>query len=515
MISREVQKNKNRFSLKVVYLCLFVIVAIELIDNVIGNVSDFQYDDKYSFLKLFLSSQTSIFFFTALTLSFIIIQFIFLYSINSYQRKKDKFDNSLYKSTLVLHLVLITVLVVVLLETIVYNSYYFFLSKLSIGIGSTIAAIIFFLLVYKFLRWYSNTKNKILLLFSIAFLLLAVTKIIFEVGIFFALYNNNEIIDSNTIVEFPDYTVDPFLSFFQDSYWIFASASFAILWLGIVLLVHKYRDNLGVKKYYTIISISVLIFIPTPFGIYLNESEIGSIIDPVLFYTITSFNATIAAILFFITFWIFSKNVSNSDLKKYLILTGTGLLLYFVSDQATVEQHAFPSYGLISVTFLGYSAFLVYEGLISSAVLLSKDDKLRKTVHSQLKEQFLYDISLGEIYEKNERMITDRIIKKNLESTGLDSSSLEQINVKNVMDDVLSSLMEIKEEEDKKNGYFTLSLNCIKCHKLLKFQINFSGSMVDVAKDHIGYPELEKFSCSNCGNVIDLSSSREKILSQF
>ncbi len=76
---------------------------------------------------------------------------------------------------------------------------------------------------------------------------------------------------------------------------------------------------------------------------------------------------------------VFSKNIDNVELSKYLLLTGIGMFLYFVSDQATIELHAYPPYGLISNTMLGYSAFLIYEGLLSSAILLSKDDQLRKS----------------------------------------------------------------------------------------------------------------------------------------
>ena len=34
---------------------------------------------------------------------------------------------------------------------------------------------------------------------------------------------------------------------------------------------------------------------------------------------------------------VFSKNIDNVELSKYLLLTGIGMFLYFVSDKATVN----------------------------------------------------------------------------------------------------------------------------------------------------------------------------------
>ncbi len=500
-----IQRHYNNVGSRIVFLPLSVLVAIELIDTLIGNISDFQYDIKYSFLKFFLSSQSAIYFYIILASLFILFQSLFLYSIKSYQKQNGKFDNLLYNITIALHLLLTSLIVIVLFNIIAYSSYPFLLLKISVGIGFTYASLIFFLLAYKLINWYRNTNNKILLLFSFAFLILGFTKINFELGIFLMRYDYSSIVNLNTIAEFPDLTGNSlFLFIFRDLYWISATTSFILLWLGTVFLIHRYKDTIGAKKYYTIIFLSILIFIPTPFGIYLDRSKIGDLIDPIVFYSITTFNATIVSILFFITFWIFSRNIDNDRLKKYLLLVGIGLLLYFISDQATIEEHAFPPYGLISITFLGFSSFLIFEGLFSTSVLLAKDDKLRKLVYSQLKEKFLYDISLGELYTKNEKLVADRVLKKNVDIMDSNIPKIE-IDIQKVMSDVLDSLMEIREEENKKNGYVTLSFNCIKCRELYEVQINNKSLAKTLYYGNNRSPVLEKFECHVCKNEIQLS----------
>jgi hypothetical protein len=285
--------------------------------------------------------------------------------------------------------------------------------------------------------------------------------------------------------------------------------SYIGLWLGTILLVNKYREVIGLRKYYTIIIMSIVLFIPTPFGYYLSVSEIGNLIDPVLFFSLTSINSTIGAVLFFVTFWVFSKSVNHKELSKYLLITGIGMFLYFVSDQATIEQHAYPPYGLISITMLGYSAFLIYKGLLSSAILLSKDDQLRKYVYSQLNEKFLYNISLGELYGTKERIVADKVLRKNIDLI-TPALSIEHMDTEKVTSDIITSIMEIKEEMDLEKGFFLLLLNCIKCHKAYQIEVT-QDAIVESDKNALLYPKSEEFSCNKCGNIIPLWNTKQKI----
>ncbi len=394
--------RKKEDSLATLLILLFSLGAIVLTDTVIGNISDFQYDEKYAFFSFFLSSLSGEVFFSLLVGLFIMVQSFLLYRLNSYIQNDNKFYKTIYKTVLILHFFLISLLLCILLSILFANNYYFGISKIGVGVGFTTASIMFFFLFKKLFNWYFKVKNKVVLTFAIGFLLLGVTKIIFEFGIFIVHYDYNDYITAETIVEFPDYSVNPVLSFFQDSYWIFAVISFTLVWLATVLLIQHYKNQIGHKKFFLLTILSLLVFVPTPIGIYFNESDIGNFIDPVIFYTFTTFNATIASILFLITFYTLVKNIDNKQLQRYLLLIGIGLFLYFVSDQANIEQHAYPPYGFISIIFTGYASYLIFLGLLSSAIVISKDSRLRREIYHRLKEKFLYDASLGEMYEKNE-----------------------------------------------------------------------------------------------------------------
>jgi hypothetical protein len=437
-------------SLSILLILLFSVGTIILIDTGIGNISDFQYDEKYTFLSFFLSSLSGEVFFCLLVGSFIIVQSFLLYRLNPYIQQDNKSYRIIYKTILIIHFFLISLLLYVLLSVLLTNSYYFGMSKIVVGVGFTTASIMFFFLFKKLFIWYIQVKNKVVLTFAIGFLLLGITKIIFELGIFIVHYNYNDYITVATIVEFPDYSVNPILSFFQDSYWIFAVVSFTLVWLATVLLIQHYKNQIGHKKFFILTILSLLVFVPTPIGIYFNESDIGNFIDPVIFYTFTTFNATIASILFLITFYTLIKNIDNKQLQRYLLLIGIGLFLYFISDQGNIEQHAYPPYGFISIIFTGYASYLIFLGLLSSAIVISKDSRLRKEIFHRLKEKFLYDASLGEMYQKNEnqKQVVDKILSSKEYEMSQINTELDSNEVDAIFDQIYEILKNPSENKD-------------------------------------------------------------------
>jgi hypothetical protein len=496
-------------------LIILCVVAIALVDTVISNISDFQYDEKYNFLKLFLSTQAGTAFFVALSAAFIAVQFVSLYYIRQYLRYESRLFAVFYKIALSFHFAMIAILIIAVATISINNQYPFELLEMAVGIGSTFASIVFFLLSKKLFDWYRKVGNKVILVFALAFLLLGATKIIFELGIFFALYDYNEIITPLTIVEFPDYKENAFLSFFEDAYWILAPGSFFLLWLGTVFLIQSYKKMIGRNKYRLLTVLSIIIFAPTPIGIYVNESDIGNFVDPVAFYTFTTFNATIAAILFFVTFSSLSKSIAAEHyLKNYLFITGLGLFLYFISDQATIEQHPFPPYGLITLVFLCMSSYLVFVGLLSSAISISRNADLRKTVLTILKQKFLYDISLGQLQSENEMHV--RKIMQSIQDSNLatDVIPLESNEVNEMVDNVLSQLQDIKLEEDLKKGYYSLQLNCVKCHKFHRIHVRIAGD-VPVDSTNTEYPKSDKLKCEQCGSLISFSGTNHLVVGAY
>jgi hypothetical protein len=77
----------------------------------------------------------------------------------------------------------------------------------------------------------------------------------------------------------------------------------------------------------------------------------------------------------------------GTAIRHYLILAAYGMFIFYLAGSATVSQAAYPPFGLVSVGFTGLSTYLIYVGLYSSAVTLSQDLTLRKTIRRSVLEQ--------------------------------------------------------------------------------------------------------------------------------
>jgi hypothetical protein len=110
---------------------------------------------------------------------------------------------------------------------------------------------------------------------------------------------------------------------------------------------------------------------------------------PVLFtviYTIMlTLSKPIGGIIFGLAFWSIARKLSqDSAVRSYLILSGYGILLMFVAEEAIyLATAAYPPFGLATISLMGLSAFLVFVGIYSTAISVAADTDLRKSITYQ------------------------------------------------------------------------------------------------------------------------------------
>ena len=92
------------------------------------------------------------------------------------------------------------------------------------------------------------------------------------------------------------------------------------------------------------------------------------------------FSATksVGGILFGIAFWSVSKNIENKVVKNYLIVSAYGMVLLFTANQPVgLTLIPYPPFGLVSISFLGLSSYLVFIGIFSASMSVALDSKSR------------------------------------------------------------------------------------------------------------------------------------------
>jgi hypothetical protein len=137
--------------------------------------------------------------------------------------------------------------------------------------------------------------------------------------------------------------------------------------------------------------------------------------------------------------------ITSLFLELTMIISAYGLVPLFASNQAIVLVTApYPPFGLATISFMGLSAYLVVVGIYSSAVSVSLDVGLRKTIRKSVMEQSKLLDSIGTAQMEQELQsrvltITRKMSDKMEEETGVEASMTEE-DMKQHLNNVLKEI---------------------------------------------------------------------------
>jgi hypothetical protein len=160
---------------------------------------------------------------------------------------------------------------------------------------------------------------------------------------------------------------------------------------------------------------------------------------------VVSMSSIVAGIIFGAAFLSIARTLRRGTaIRDYLILAAYGMLIFYIAGSATVSQAAYPPFGLVSTAFTGLSTYLIYVGLYSSAVTLSQDLTLRKTIRKSVMEQSKLLDSIGTAQMERELQTSVlTIVKKTSdemkENSGIEAS-LSEDDIRDYMSLVICEL---------------------------------------------------------------------------
>jgi hypothetical protein len=134
------------------------------------------------------------------------------------------------------------------------------------------------------------------------------------------------------------------------------------------------------------------------------------------------------AVFFGVGLWSLGKNIERESVKRLLNMSGYGLILIFVSNQAILLLgYLFPPLGLTAVCFVGLSSFLLLGGTYSAAISVANDFELRKSIRRSVQKEFELLDNIGhaemEFEIKKKVYSTMNVLSSKLkQETGVDSS---------------------------------------------------------------------------------------------
>lgn len=324
-------------------------------------------------------------------------------------RVKSVYFKSFSTIVTITQYVLTVILGLLVLQILLTSHYYTAILNWSSAITYALAAITMGILTSKFFLWYNTNRRKIVvLLFGISTMAVSINMIIYLVfvsGTLSSMPAERNPQSQAPSIFFPSNTI---MGTVQSMWAISFLVSFILLWTSTVILLHHYSQRLGRLKFWSLLirPLAAQVSIYAVIVPLVNQQQIPDLssisISKIDKFYLNIFGYSLpgilAGILFGIPFLIVARTIRHSGpLRDYLIIAGFGLVLFEMSTAPAegVATAPYPPFGLASVLFAGLACYLILIGLYYSAVSISENSNLRKSIREYaIKETQLLD-SIG------------------------------------------------------------------------------------------------------------------------
>jgi hypothetical protein len=390
-------------------------------------------------------------------------QYIILGFIKHQYKDRDKIGGLrtnlklIEKIVTIVQYVLIAILVFTISQMIFTMSYNIVFLRAAILVSFGLSLMLLGILAKQFFSWFRSNRNLVVLAYALATSMISINALITII------YTNNQFNLSQSDFIRPvrsltgTFTAPDMI--FSSAYILTSVSSFILTWIATVLLLRHYSRKLGRTKYWIIVSIPLGYFLSEFQPLFLYSFSDFRMSDPVLFgiiyNLIFAISKPLCGLLFGIAFWSVARSLTNETVKGYMIISAFGMMLLFTSNQPVgLTLHPFPPFGLVTICFMGLASYLVYVGIYSSAISISQDSSLRKSIRKYaFTESKLLD-SIGSA--QMEQQIQRRIIEMTRQNqnifaneTGVEPS-LNDDEVKEYLHEVLKEVKKEKVQNDNK-----------------------------------------------------------------
>ena len=433
-------KSKN----KVLIIIAAMIISV-LIDSQIGIISDFIPD--------YISSLPGILLYVGLTIFLILSSFYIIYHVKSIEKLTEvKYIHFklIYYIIITSQILIAIMLTSVVLQIAIFQEYYaaflYAIHIISYGIWIGILG----LLARAFTLWYKNfDKNIMILIFALAMIAYVANGLF---GLMYALdilTQQEPIISLGDVAYFPEFSSEFIGSQINLLNNGCSLVAFILTWIGSVKLLYRYHLRIGKLKFWSIMIVS-LIYYNLEFPLFaLGYFDPVGDANAFLNILIFSFAGLLSGIIFGISFLSIARTLKvGSAVRTQLMLTAFGFILFYITGSANATQVAYPPYGLLSISLIGLSCYLIYSGLYSSAQIVSQDNSLLRSIRKSVTEQANFLGGIGTAQRNKELESKVLTIAKNLEDEMEEASGIKTSLTENeVVDYIQYVIKEIHENK--------------------------------------------------------------------
>lgn len=389
-----------KFHGKAFYAIMIVLVAFLAIEYLLNNISDIISDQ--------LKTSAGIALFILISAVSIFGQLYLLSALKKVTAKGQLKRFSLRTIVEVTQYVLIGILVITILQVVFSSEYTTAILIISTTVSYILVIAIMAILARKQLIWFKRSKNLALLFYaigSIVILFNSISNIMLTDGV---LMQKEQTITPDSEVIFdvgsePGTTKHIVVTVQAYSY----SAIFLIIWAGTFMMLRHNIQRIGRIKFWALVLLPLVFFMTLYVGLYpyiFPDTAITEALPENLTMLILLYSAApiTIGILFGLSFLLIARSVNVPRVKVYIVITGTGFILFFTTVPATVLQAGYPPYGLVDVSTVALAAYMIFFGLYNSAVAIANDINLRQLVRKTLIDKSKLLDSIGDAQMKNQ-----------------------------------------------------------------------------------------------------------------
>jgi hypothetical protein len=353
------------------------------------------------------------------------------------------------KAIVIVQYVLLAIILFSILQIIFSSFYYTSLLIISTTISYGAGAFVMGMFSFKLLSWFRSNRSIIVLFFGLGSIFITINAV--DTIVFFdAVLLGKQLVTSaqSEIVFAAGFPLDTPMGIVTTIQTYSVISYFVLLWVGTAIILHYNIQRIGKLRFYALVSLPLIYFLSYYFTLYstLNPPIAEPAPSDLLFLILIFGSAVIAGgILIALAFRSIAKAVQGSSIVRYyMMLTAYGFVSFFISASATLLQAAYPPYGLVSVSAVGFSSFLIFSGLYYSAISLSQDVTLRRLVKKSTTRELKVLGSIGKAQvdqeiEKKVLAATNHESETLAQNSGIESS-LSDIEIKQYMDEVAKEL---------------------------------------------------------------------------
>jgi hypothetical protein len=436
----------QKYSGKQIFIIVSVIMIMLLLETTIIRISDLTVKTTSSWSLGLFAIIAAI----SLVGQNLILRFIKQKINESTAAHKSLSLNSIYKVALTVHYVSAALVVFAIFQMLIMSSYNVVLISSTMTVSYVFAIAMMIILGHRFFSWFRLNKSYIILLYGLSSLMLGA-----NLCITLWLVNSVFLVKPNEVMPHVLVQVPQINANLNHTYIITTISSFIITWCATMALLKNYIQKTG-KFMYWIFLILPLAYFVSQF-LVLSLGLLGPLVisNPIfygiLFTIIFTLSKPIGGIIFGIAFWLIGRNIHKGNvIHSYLAISAYGFMLLFASNQAIILIFIYyPPFGLVTISFVGLSSYLVLLGIYSSAISISQDAKLRREIRRlAIRESKLLDsIGLAQIEEEIKKRVIHvaKINKSNMEEAGV-PSAVDEEDMNRYMQDVLKEISTIKGE---------------------------------------------------------------------